>query len=398
MYAHAKASGAQAMGAAEVGLRRRLSRPASDDVDELDDLYDAGKNAESGATAAAEEEEEEEEREEEEEDGGEDADDEALIAQVAAAAAEEAAAAARLRLAARRRSRAGFSPSGRAEGGGGSGASAPGEWAHREADATEMSASETGAFFGSVVMSPGGVPGVLVGGALGFAAGMLVETVGEVRAKVATAYRAVLRSEERAVAQQQHARSTVGAIETISVSSEDPAQAEAVAMQMSDFLERPANRKCADCAARLLKRSDAWVSTSLGVVLCVECAAAHRHLGPSVSRIRSPVFDRWDVPSAQRLLEQGNDVAGRTFYNGTTPARMPRPDSPGAERRAHAREKYVRMRWAAPEVRHARQAQMASSRAAAEARASAGREKKGAGEQPPTGGARAWRMASLSSE
>jgi hypothetical protein len=386
VYTQAKTSGA----AAEAGARRRLSRPNPDDADELDDLDDARESAE--AAAAVEEGEEEEEEQEEEHAL---ADDELLIAQVAAA--EQAAAAARLRLAVRQRTRGSGALSGRAAGGGVSPVAAPGEWAHRESEATEMSASETGAFFGSVVLSPGGVPGVLVGGAIGFAAGMLVETVGEVRSKVSTAYRAVLRSEERAVAHQAHARSTVGAIETISVSSDDPAEASALASQLGDFLLRPPNRRCADCAAKLVKRSDAWVSTSLGVVLCIECAAAHRHLGPSVSRVKSPVFDKWDVPTVQQLLEKGNDVAARTFYNGSTPARVPRPDSPEPERRAHAREKYVRMRWAAPEVRDARQALMAQSRAAAEARAGGKRKDRPPGEQPGAG-TRGRRMASLSSE
>ena len=54
-----------------------------------------------------------------------------------------------------------------------------------------------------------------------------------------------------------------------------------------DFLDRPCNRRCADCAARIGHRNEAWASVNLGVVVCVDCAAVHRGLGVSTSRIKS---------------------------------------------------------------------------------------------------------------
>lgn len=230
-------------------------------------------------------------------------------------------------------------------------------------DGAEMTPAETGAFIGSVALSPGGVPGVVVGGAIGFAAGMLVEAVDDVRSRVTKAYATIVKNEERAAAQQQHARETLEAIETISVCAESDVEAEALSRQLGEFLLRPANRRCADCAAQLQKRSDAWISTNLGVVLCINCAAAHRSLGTSISRIKSPVFDRCEASAIVELLTRGNDHAVAMYYH-TPPSRMLRANSPMLERQAHAREKYVRMRWATAEARSARQAQLETYRAA----------------------------------
>lgn len=175
------------------------------------------------------------------------------------------------------------------------------------------------------------------------------------------------------------------AIETISVSgAADAEEAARLSAALGAFLERPPNKRCADCAARLKAKSDAWVSTNLGVVLCVKCAAAHRSLGTAVSRVKSPVYDTWDASVATELLEKGNERAAAMFYF-TQPPSKPKPDCAMEERRAHAREKYVRMRWATAEARSERQAQLAK-----------GRSRKAVGEWGEGNGA--GRMPSLSSE
>jgi len=152
--------------------------------------------------------------EEEEEAAADDA-DEAKIAAAAAAAAEQAAALARARLAARRRgaSSAGARPA-RAPTPAPAPAPASAQEAEQQrlhqapldADAAELTMSEQGAFIGSIALSPIGMPGFVLGGAIGFAAGLFAERVDQVRARVSVAYAAVVKSEARAVANQEHAR------------------------------------------------------------------------------------------------------------------------------------------------------------------------------------------------
>jgi hypothetical protein len=55
-----------------------------------------------------------------------------------------------------------------------------------------------------------------------------------------------------------------------------------LARRLALLLKDRANRTCADCPAKRPR----WCSTSLGVFLCADCAAAHRTLGPDVSTVR----------------------------------------------------------------------------------------------------------------
>jgi ribosomal protein L40E len=51
----------------------------------------------------------------------------------------------------------------------------------------------------------------------------------------------------------------------------------------------PGNNMCADCHAR----NPAWASWSLGVFLCMRCAAIHRKLGTHISKVKSLSMDSW---------------------------------------------------------------------------------------------------------
>eukprot|EP01133_Synstelium_polycarpum_P011983 gene11983-13990_t len=53
--------------------------------------------------------------------------------------------------------------------------------------------------------------------------------------------------------------------------------------QANEVLSDPSNQTCADCGAT----EPSWVSTTFGVVLCVECSAIHRHLPGAVSQVKS---------------------------------------------------------------------------------------------------------------
>ena len=220
-----------------------------------------------------------------------------------------------------------------------------------------LSLSERGALIGSVLLSPAGMPGLLVGGAFGGAVGYVTERVDQARAYVASAYGERVETDRRNAAEIAAAHQELISLADVSVKCDDPEEAEELKQQMIEFLSQPCNQKCADCACNICKRNEAWASVNLGVLVCVNCAAVHRSLGVKTSRMKSVVFDRWDAQAARTLLAGGNDKARARYL-----ARLPRgyaeptPDCDEERRRAFIRTKYVRLRWAEPELRATAQA------------------------------------------
>ena len=263
----------------------------------------------------------------------------------------------------------------------------------------QVSAYEKGAIVGSLALSPLGMPGFVVGASIGGAAGYLAERTDRACRRLGAAYGSRLETERRNVAAMASTARQLKRLDKVRVTCDDDDEAAALTQQLVEFLERPCNRKCADCARRLSARNDAWASVNLGVVVCVRCAAHHRGLGVSVSRIKSLVFDRWDADAARSLLRVGNDLA-REMYLRSLPAGYAEPTEATDDERvaAFVRAKYARMRWAEPGLKKARRAEAARrSEEAAGRRAVAGAAggRKGGGASKP---ARARPMPSLSSD
>ena len=276
--------------------------------------------------------------------------------------------------------------------------------AAQDEEGMEITLSERGAMLGSILLAPAGIPGVVVGGVFGGAAGYVTERIEQARTYVASAYGERVAA-ERAVEQQMAAASNeLNSLDEVRVRPTSDANTEEAAGLTADFVEflaLPANKKCADCAARLNHHNDAWASVNLGVLVCVNCAAVHRSLGVGVSRMKSVVFDKWDVPTARAMLEAGGNEAARSKYLARLPHGYAEPTATtNAQRRASfIRTKYVRLRWAEPEFREAKRAEL-EERAAAAAAAEVTRAKhmKGSKGRQAQAFAQGTAMPSLSSE
>ena len=258
----------------------------------------------------------------------------------------------------------------------------------------ELSLFERGALFGSLLMAPAGVPGIIVGGAFGGAAGYVAERIDQVRKYVSDAYGERVATEQTNAAEMAKASEALAALDQIRVMSKDPAEAVELAVAFEAFLDRPCNRRCADCAVELQTRNSAWAVVNQGVLVCKHCAACHRSLGVSVSRVRSVVFDRWDPTVLRAFLELGNEIARARdlarLPKGYAEPRIESPSTaPTAEEEARLKAfielKYARLRWAEPEYRSGRLKELGAIRKGV---------KRLADEKVSRGG----RMASLSSE
>ncbi|KAI9724515.1 MAG: hypothetical protein M1812_000583 [Candelaria pacifica] len=71
----------------------------------------------------------------------------------------------------------------------------------------------------------------------------------------------------------------------------------------------PGNDRCADCQTR----NPGWASWSLGVFLCMRCAALHRKLGTHVSKVKSLSMDSWSNDQVDNMKRNGNASSNRTF-------------------------------------------------------------------------------------
>lgn len=69
------------------------------------------------------------------------------------------------------------------------------------------------------------------------------------------------------------------------------------------------NSTCADCNAP----APSWASLDFGVIICMNCAGAHRVLGPSVTRVRSTRLDTWVQTDIDILDNVGNQTANEYY-------------------------------------------------------------------------------------
>ena len=235
----------------------------------------------------------------------------------------------------------------------------------RAAPETQLpTTAEQSAIIGALMLSPLGVAGIVAGGALGGAVGTATDRAAEWMRSVGLTYRERARAEAAAAEDQENTALSLAKVKGIEVvGEEDDEEAAAASAALKAFLREPCNRRCADCHCRVRGSQEAWASMNLGVVVCVRCAARHRALGPATSRIKSCVYDRWDAKMAQLLVAGGNERA-RAKYLARLPESYEEPTlkSSDEELDAWVRNKYQRLKWAAPEVREAASAARAAAR------------------------------------
>ncbi|KAF2831943.1 ArfGap-domain-containing protein [Ophiobolus disseminans] len=99
----------------------------------------------------------------------------------------------------------------------------------------------------------------------------------------------------------------------------------------------PGNSTCADCGAR----NPGWASWSLGIFLCMRCAALHRKLGTHISKVKSLSMDKWDNAQVDNMKRIGNSESNKT-YN----PRNVKPQIPiDVDEVDSAMERYVRQKY-----------------------------------------------------
>lgn len=84
--------------------------------------------------------------------------------------------------------------------------------------------------------------------------------------------------------------------------------------ELQEVLNVSENQCCADCGCEKAR----WASVNLGIFLCLECAAVHRSLGVSISRVCSTELDAWRTEWIDVCRKVGNFVASQYYEHGDT--------------------------------------------------------------------------------
>ncbi|KAL7908973.1 hypothetical protein GGI35DRAFT_422723 [Trichoderma velutinum] len=100
----------------------------------------------------------------------------------------------------------------------------------------------------------------------------------------------------------------------------------------------PGNDQCADCHAR----NPSWASWSLGVFLCMRCAAIHRKLGTHISKVKSLSMDAWTNEQVDNMRKVGNTTSNKIYNPENKTASVPIDvDEADSAMERFIRQKYV---------------------------------------------------------
>ncbi|XP_065182988.1 arf-GAP with SH3 domain, ANK repeat and PH domain-containing protein 2-like isoform X2 [Sycon ciliatum] len=108
----------------------------------------------------------------------------------------------------------------------------------------------------------------------------------------------------------------------------------------------PGNHQCCDCSAP----NPPWISTNLGILVCIECSGVHRELGVQYSRVRSLVLDNLCTAELLVAHRMGNYSFNEVAEENLSVEKL-RKDASMVERKEYIRAKYVERKWARPSGR-----------------------------------------------
>nr|ABE87612.1 Arf GTPase activating protein [Medicago truncatula] len=113
--------------------------------------------------------------------------------------------------------------------------------------------------------------------------------------------------------------------------------------RLSNLMHQAGNRYCADCGTPEPK----WVSSSLGVFICIKCSGIHRSLGVHISKIASLKLDQWSDEQVDALEKLGGNTFLNKKYEACLPSNIkkPKPHTSIEERSEYIRKKYEELQF-----------------------------------------------------
>lgn len=110
------------------------------------------------------------------------------------------------------------------------------------------------------------------------------------------------------------------------------------------FRSQPGNNTCCECSSA----DTTWAVLDYGILICINCAGAHRALGSHISKVRSTELDDFDE-SLFLWFESFGNKKNNERWEAELPATMRRPleGCPDCVRRWWLRAKYDEMRFLA---------------------------------------------------